>query len=189
MNKLSRILALLLGLSIGVIIFQSCPTDNIKIEKQFIHDTIPGDSIPIWRYYGEMPKPDTVWMDGEIITLPPDSLCMAEWLKLQSEYRMWKVYNDTLIDDSTLLAGVVDTIHNNKLWGRAFFYQNRKPTIINTTINTTTINNADGIYAGGGFLGNSFGGEISVVKNKFQFDLGTYQKEIKVSVKYRIWKL
>ena len=165
----------------------SCPRDNVKVEKQIIHDTIPGDSVTVWRYYAQQP-PDTVWMDGEIITLPPDSLCMVEYLKSQQNYNKWLVYNDTLQNDTSALIAIIDTVHQNKLWGRTYGFQNRRPIAINTTINTTVINNANGIYAGAFFFNDKLGIGSSVIKDKFQFDIGYSDGKIMGGVKYKLFK-
>lgn len=181
----NKILYFIIAILLIIVIFQSCPKGDEHIERIIVTDTIYGDTIEHWKVvYSE---PDTIWEDGEIITLPPDSVCIVEWLKLNKEYNKYKIYKDTLQDDSIMLAGVIDTVHQNKLWGRAFFYKNRKETIINTTINNTIINNADGIYAGGGFIGNNFGAEVNIIKNKWEFDIGTYNKQIKAGVKYKIF--
>jgi len=167
---------------------RSCNKENGTVTTVTTHDTIPGDSVPVYVSV-PVPDPDTVWMDGEIVELPADSSCVAEWLKLHGLYTGYAAYNDTLKDDSSALIVVIDTVHQNRLEGRSYGFQNRRITTINTHTTTTTINNGNGVFVGGGFLGSNPGGEFSVVKNRWIFDGGYYDKQIKVGVKYRLFNL
>ena len=141
---------LILILSIAVIILAILLVTNPKITKVKTVTTtkvIPGDTIPIWDTL-RVPAPYYVYSDPDIITLPPDSMLMVEYLKLRELYYQVKIYKDTLINDSSLFAMIIDTISKNSLKKRVFGYENRKKTAIYTTINTTVLDNK-GLYLGG----------------------------------------
>ncbi|MFZ4412928.1 MAG: hypothetical protein ACOYOV_07580 [Bacteroidales bacterium] len=189
MKDIRNILIFVLLVAVFILAtMRGCVRDNGSVVTITTHDTIPGDSIPVYTSV-ETPEPDTVWMDGEIVTLPADSSCVAEWLKLHGLYTGYAAYNDTLQDDSSALIVVIDTVHQNRLEGRSFGFQNRRLKIINTQITTTTINNGNGVFIGGGFLGSNPGGEFSIVKDRWMLDGGYYDKQIKVSAKFRLFKL
>ncbi len=167
---------------------KGCQKDKTSVPTVTTHDTIPGDSIPVYRPV-KTPEPDTVWMDGEIVTLPADSLCVIEWLKLRGLYSQYAAYIDTVKNDSSAMIVLIDTVHQNRIVGRSFGFQNRRITTINTQITTTNINNANGVFIGGGFVGSNPGPEFSIVYDRWMLDGGFYNKQIKISAKFRLFKL
>ena len=159
-------------------------TQQLKTSNTYV---IGKDTNVQWEI-ANVPIPETIYSEPEIIMIPPDSNCIAEWINLYSNYSQTLVYSDTLKDDSSALVIVVDTILKNKLYGRSFGFMNRRATEIIINNYTTIVRNDNGLYVGGGFVGNKFGGEVSVIRNRFEFDIGTYDKEVKFAVKYRLLK-
>ena len=182
------IIAILTALCIVLIILhyftENNATQQVKTSNTYV---IGKDTNLQWRIVN-VPIPETIYSEPEIIMIPPDSNCIAEWINLYSNFSRTFVYSDTLKDDSSALVIVIDTIQKNKLYGRSFGFMNRRATEIITNNYTTVVNNDNGLYVGGGFLGNKFVGEVSVIRNRFEFDIGMYDKEVKFSVKYRLLK-
>ena len=188
MNTAKNIAIILFIILIGYLIYDKFFVSHDKVTTATIHDTIPGDNI-VQKDTLKMPVPYAVYQDPEIITLPADSLCIKQWYELKKLYGEYKLYTDTLKDDSSALLVVSDTVHNNSLRSRLFEFQNRRPTFINNVTNEIVVNDGNGFFIGGGLIGTSPGAEFSIVKNRWMFDGGYYDKKIKISVKYRLFKL
>jgi len=153
-----------------------------------IHDTIPGDKDTVYKPV-VINRPDTFWTDPDTVQIEFDSSLIEKYKAISELYNRHNVYSITLQDDSSAFIQVKDTLYKNKLAGRSYGFQNRRLTAINTQITTTIVNNGNGVFVGGGFVGSNPGGEFSVVKDRWMFDGGYYDKQIKVSVKYRLFKL
>lgn len=129
-KNLPWLLAMAFLVVIFILLFRTCgnnPDSHIVV----IHDTIPGDPLPIEKPV-YIPKPVYIdtgsikWLSGEPI--PTDT---SEILK---DYFATRFYSDTLNNDSSMLAVVNDSIRANRIVSRKFTYQNRRATAINTTI-------------------------------------------------------
>lgn len=144
---LKVIAALMVGFLLLYLLYFLSGLNRLETSTKSTTFVIKGDTVTKWLVV-KVPVPDTIWEDGEIVTLPADNECMAELIRLRAMYGRYKVYNDTLIDDSSLFVNIVDTIHNNRIIGRSFGYQNRKNTSITTIINTQNVSNK-GFYVGG----------------------------------------
>jgi hypothetical protein len=96
------------------------------------------------------PAPDTIHIinrvyDTVIITnmLPKpypvnvivvDSIpAIVDTLSILKDYFAKNIYNRVLMDDSLALITLVDTVHQNQLWGSQVQYQNRQPVTIHET--------------------------------------------------------
>lgn len=117
------------------------------------HDTIPGDSIPKYITV-EVKKPYKIYLPQDTIIMPSDSSCMTEWKRLYTLYWSKKIYIDTLLNDTSAFVSIEDTVYNNSLHTRKLGFQNKRPTVINTTINTTILNNKEWYISG--CIGSSF---------------------------------
>ena len=141
---------------------KKCEKTDTPYKVAIYTKIVPGDSIP--KYITTpAPVPDTVYSDPDIITLPPDSMLMVEYLKLRELYSQRKVYNDTLINDTSLFVGIIDTLSKNSLKKRVFYYENRKKTAIYTTVNTTILDNK------GWYFGGNMGKNIQNVSIIYQY--------------------
>lgn len=106
-----------------------CPEPVIKET----HDTIPGDSIP---YEVEVPKPypvfqkvppDTFWKDADTAAI------LAACHGMAVDYNTRRMYDQILLDDTSALVRLIDTVFQNGLQGRKLIFQNRRATVINNT--------------------------------------------------------
>lgn len=97
------------------------------------HDTIPGDPYPVLV---EITKPvpyqvitpaDTFWKDVDTATI------LQQCRELYKGYYTKNIYADTLKNDTSALVVVIDTVTQNHLQKRTMLFQNRRPTVINTT--------------------------------------------------------
>lgn len=77
-------------------------------------------------------------------------------------------YSDTLVNDSALLIVINDTISQNKIQSRLPFITRRYPTITQTN----TIYATKDEWFVGGYLGQSYGAEITFRRNKNLFSVG-----------------
>lgn len=102
------------------------PSDSVLI----IHDTIPGDPYPV-----ETPRyiPGIRW-ERYTDTLTVEKLSPADTQAIVRDYLLVRYYADTLKNDTSLLAVVEDSVSGNRIVGRKFTYQNRRPTAVHTTI-------------------------------------------------------
>lgn len=91
-----------------------------------ITDTIPGDSVPVY-YIVDRPVPYEVLVPD---TIPSE----IDTFLIIKDYLSRVAYNDTLKDDTSALVVVIDTLQANRIKGRGFVFQNRRPTATNTTI-------------------------------------------------------
>ena len=73
---------------------------------------------------------DTVFLAGDTIyyAIPVDSL--AIFLAYMSK----NIYDRILMDDTTALIRIIDTVHQNQLWGSKLEYKNRQPVTIHETV-------------------------------------------------------
>lgn len=103
----------------------------VLVSQEIIHDTIPGDSIP-YLVTGEIPDPikiivpttDTLWKNVDTAAILQD-------------YFSTLYYQDTLLNDTSALIVVNDTISQNEIQGRSLLFQNKRPIALTTTINNT----------------------------------------------------
>ncbi len=106
------------------------PRTNTTLITQVKIDTVHGDSFPV-LVYNSVPQPsDTVFITSTILT-PIDTAALLH------DYLLTRTYIDTIRNDSSYLIVINDTINRNRLRGRQVFFQNLRPTAINTF---TTIN-------------------------------------------------
>lgn len=106
--------------------------DGCKRTEYVVHtDTIPGDSIP-YKVEIAKPYPVKVYCDTgstKIIYKTSDTNLIK---KLISAYYTYKIYSDTLKNDTSALIVLKDTVYRNELLNRLLIFQNRKATLINT---------------------------------------------------------
>ena len=140
------------------------------------HTIIKGDSaikyIPV-----KVPVPYKVYGDTIKIKVPPDSNCIAEYIKLHYSFHEYKIYKDTLQDDSSALVVVIDTVSMNSLIGRTYGFINKRATLIQIS------NTYEAIKLKGWLIGFNVGRNIAdlslyYIYNKSMFSVGydLYQK-------------
>ena len=147
-----------------IFFFQSCNHCPDCPEYDIIHDTIPGDSVP---YPVKVDKPfpiyrdtgSTQWRDQPVDTNA-----------LLADYFARYFYADSITDDTSFLAIILDTISQNRIASRRFLMQNLRPTMINTIVNVKEPDPKRMLFVGVGISGNkdgikSFGADF-VYKNK-----------------------
>jgi hypothetical protein len=116
-------------LSILLVIMQQCrKTPEPEIVTTITHDTIPGDSIP---YEVLLKKPYPVYRDTGSTKWKYEKVDTCQILK---NYYAENFYQDTLKDDTSALIVVNDIVTENQLQERKLTFQNRRATVINTTI-------------------------------------------------------
>jgi hypothetical protein len=84
----------------------------------------------------------------------------VDTMAILKDYFAKNIYDRTFIDDTTALIRVIDTVHQNQLWGSRIEYKNRQPvTIHETYIIHPPPPQRFQLYAGGFVTGNaqSFG--------------------------------
>lgn len=105
----------------------------VKTQTITVTDTIFNDK----KIFVEVPKPYPVYRDTgstKIIELPPDSAAIAKaYLKLYKDFFAINYYNDTLKNDTIAFISLQEKVSQNQVQSRSFVYQNRQPTVINTT--------------------------------------------------------
>lgn len=100
------------------------------------------------------------------------------------DYFKVKVYQDTLVNDSSLFFRVNDTIHQNILWSRSFTYKNRRPaqTIVHVPSMPLPKPKPDRHrwFIGGGVLGSptQFGASVGAGMLTENMGLYTYQFDV-----------
>lgn len=114
------------------------------------------DSVP---YIVEVDKPVVL----ERIVTRVDSI--IDTVFIIEEFFTKNIYDRVLKNDTSAFIGLVDTVFNNRLLGGTLTFINRRPTIINTTINKTTITpQTSGLFIGGytGKIQDNFTGGVGV---------------------------
>ena len=120
---------LIIAVLIGLLFLQRecgtrCPDAP---EPVTIHDTIPGDTV-IQSIRVDAPYP-------VVTVLPPDTFIKIDSVQcwaLAKNFYSRIIYLDTLKNDSSAFIAISDTVYKNSLQGRKVFFQNRRPTAINT---------------------------------------------------------
>lgn len=122
---------------------------------------------------------DTIWQHDTIIMVErvPDyhTVIDTKWKYynvdtpaiLQAYFDM-NISNDTLVNDSQLIVVVNDTISQNRIQNRSYVIARHLPTIIKTE----TIYATKDEWFIGGYFGQSFGAEVSYLRNKNLFAIG-----------------
>lgn len=134
----------LLGMFLTKAFTPKCP-EVTTITK---HDTLKADTI-----FRDIPKyqPTFVYSDTgsfRIITKRDTILFIDDYMK-------YKIFDRKLLDDSTALIQLIDTLHMNGLLNGKLTYLNRKPTVINNTYNQITNPSSNQLYLGIG-VGSDF---------------------------------
>lgn len=128
MKSLSTVLLIMLS---ALFISRECsrpapkptPAPDTITTVEYVYDTVPRtDTIP---------KPYPVEV---IVNAPPPNVDTAEII---AAYYTKQIYQRTLLDDTTALIRLTDTVYNNELFSGVLYYQIRSPT---KTITTNIIN-------------------------------------------------
>jgi len=181
------------ALIVMIILMQQCRrTPEPEVITTVIHDTIPGDSIP---YEVLLPKPYPIYKDtGSTKWKYKDVDTCAILADYYAEY----YYQDTLKDDTSALVIVNDVVTENRLQSRKLTFQNRRPTVINTTITNYGEMPAHKIYLGAGlnnsvvnFDDNTLGltaNVLWVTKNRWAYEAGydVFHKSFELTAFYNI---
>lgn len=124
------VLCTLLFLLLILSLFAPRGQRDSETEVRIFRDTVPGDPYPV-----EVPRYVPVVKRETVVTEIPVTLRdAADTAAILRDYFAVRFYSDTLRNDSSLLAVVNDSVAGNRIVGRQFTYQNRRPTAINTTI-------------------------------------------------------
>ena len=131
MNVKISIPWVIIAILIGLLFLQRecgnhCPDAPVTT---IIHDTIPGDTV-VLTIRVDKPYPVTTVLPTDTFTRIDSSHCHA----LAMAYYSRVIYLDTLKDDSSAFVAISDTVMQNGIQGRMLFFQNRRPTAINTII-------------------------------------------------------
>lgn len=136
-------------LCILLLIMQQCHKTPVpEIITTITHDTIPGDSVP---YTVLLKKPYPVYRDTGSTKWKFEKVDTSQILK---DYFATNYYQDTLKNDTSALIVLNDVVTENQLMQRKLTFQNRRATVINTTITNIGETPRNKIYVGVG-LGNS----------------------------------
>jgi hypothetical protein len=110
--------------------------------------TVRYDSVTIKK---EIPKPYPV--EKIVFKEIPANVDTAAILR---DHFARNIYDRTFIDDSAALIRIIDTVHQNQLWGSQLEYKNRQPLTIHETyiIHPPTPQRFQ-LYAGGFITGNT----------------------------------
>lgn len=126
------------------------PREVVKTKTVTKRDTVWQDSI----VHKQMPapEPDTITVRDTIIEKVEKPVSAGEYnalamryMELYNKHYSSNIYNRTLVDDSTALIRIEDTVRKNKLEQYDFTYKDRTPTYID---NVTTIKNQRKFFAG-----------------------------------------
>lgn len=142
---------LIIGVMAAIIIiltFRSCQPDGPEVVTIIERDTIKGDSVP---YEVLLPKPFPVYKDTGSTKWKYKEVDTCSILR---DYYSQYYYQDTLKNDTSALVVVNDVVTENKLQARKLIFQNRRATVINTTINNYGETPCSKLYIGAG-LGKS----------------------------------
>lgn len=126
---------------------QGCPECP---KADVIPDTIPGDSVP---YPVKVKVPDPVYRDTGSVQWrdrPVDTNAIL------ADYFARYFYSDTITDDTSFLAIVLDTVSQNRIISRRFLMQNLRPVaVINNYPQKTEAKSRRLVYAGMEISGNT----------------------------------
>lgn len=181
------------ALIVMIILMQQCRrTPEPEVITTVIHNTIPGDSIP---YEVLLPKPFPVYKDTGSTKWKYKDVDTCAILK---DYFAEYYYQDTLKDDTSALVIVNDMVTENRLQNRKLIFQNRRATVINTTINNYGEMPAHKIYFGAGlnnsvvnFDENTLGltaNVLWVTKNRWAYEASydIFHNNIELTVFYKL---
>jgi hypothetical protein len=181
------------ALIVMIILMQQCRrTPEPEVITTVIHDTIPGDSI---SYEVLLPKPFPVYKDTGSTKWKYKDVDTCAILK---DYFAEYYYQDTLKDDTSALVIVNDMVTENRLQNRKLIFQNRRSTVINTTINNYGEMPAHKIYFGAGlnnsvvnFDENTLGltaNVLWVTKNRWAYEASydIFHNNIELTVFYKL---
>jgi len=142
---------IIIGVMAAIILMltlRSCHPDGPDVVTVIERDTIKGDSVP---YEVLLPKPYPVYKDTGSTRWKYKDVDTCAILR---DYYAQYYYNDTLKNDTSALVVVNDVVTENRLQARKLIFQNRRPTVINTTINNYGETPCNKLYIGAG-LGKS----------------------------------
>ena len=105
-------------------------SDQVRIEKstEVIHDSVP----KIVKVGVPVPYKVVVPWDTVYPVLDSTELSNA-YNAIRKEFFSKNIYGDTLMNDSSALIIVQDTVFKNKLLQRELYFRNRRATVINNT--------------------------------------------------------
>lgn len=181
------------ALIVMIILMQQCRrTPEPEVITTVIHDTIPGDSVP---YEVLLPKPYPIYKDTGTTKWQYKDVDTCAILR---DYYAQYYYNDTLKNDTSALVIVNDVVTENRLQARKLIFQNRRPTVINTTITNYGEMPVHKIYIGAGlnnslvnFDDNTLGltaNVLWVTKNRWAYEAGydIFHKSFEVTAFYKL---
>lgn len=180
-------------LCILLVIMQQCrETPDQEIVTTITHDTIPGDSIP---YEVLLKKPYPVYRDTGSTKWMYEKVDTCQILR---DHYAENYYQDTLKNDTSALIVLNDMVTQNHLQQRKLTFQNRRATVINTTINNYGEMPAHKIYFGAGlnnsvvnFDENTLGltaNVLWVTKNRWAYEASydIFHNNIELTVFYKL---
>jgi len=138
-----------------------------EIVTTTVTETIPGDPYPVISYK-DKPVPYEVIIPSDTFWKDVDTAVILQKCKLlYKDYYSKNIYCDTLKDDTSALIVLIDTIYQNKLQKRILGFQNRRLTVINTTINNYGEIPVNKFYLGAGLETNitPFFSEMNLTAN------------------------
>ena len=119
--------------------------DTLRITKTVYNDT---------TIIKEVPKPYPV----EVIQFREVEIpAVIDSLEIFLAYMAKNIYDRILMDDSTAMIRIIDTVHQNQLWGSKLEYKNRQPVTIHETYIVPPPDPRFQLYAGGFIQGNTQG--------------------------------
>jgi hypothetical protein len=180
-------------LCILLVIMQQCRhTPEPEIITTVTHDTIPGDSVP---YEVLLKKPYPVYRDTGSTKWKYEKVDTCQILQ---NYYAENYYQDTLKNDTSALIVLNDMVTENQLQARKLTFQNRRATVINTTINNYGELPTHKIYIGAG-LNNSVvnldentlgitANVLWVAKNRWAYEAGydIFHNTIELTAFYKL---
>ena len=137
---------------------KDCP--QVQTETVYVYDTV---MITKTDY---VPVPETIIKN---IYIPAN----IDTAKIIETYFSTLHYSDTLIDDTTALIIVKDSISENRLFSRSWEFQNRQPVQIITTVNQVNSKLRIGVGAciSAGNTNFGFAPSVIISKNKSNFTI------------------
>jgi hypothetical protein len=124
---------------VTLMLWRSCCIEDCP-QAFIVRDTIPGDSVP-YPIYKDKPFPVFVYKTD---TIPAN----VDTAAILNNYFALVYYSDTLVNDTSYRLIINDTIHQNRIAFRQVFFQNLRPTAINTThIDTFISQNTTKLFA------------------------------------------
>lgn len=131
-KKFKNIPWLIITILIAIIVIQNecswLPDQEPIYLTRVVHDTIPGDTVP-YPVEVKTPVPYAVYYPDTVkITAIIDTMAILR------DYFARRVYQDTITDDTSFMAVILDTISQNRIIDRQFLFQNLRPVAINTYV-------------------------------------------------------